>query len=177
MYKQVSCVAMTIFLMNGLSFAQTGPSESETLQALLSEVRSMHRDFDLTLQRMQAGQILLSRLQAQQKQLNRANDRMDESRVKLSQVQADEKHAADDLAKFEDELDSATDPAKKPELTEIRDHFKASVAALHITEGERVTAETDAEQQLRREQESFDDLNTQLNEIMRQIQPVPQRAP
>jgi chromosome segregation ATPase len=168
---------MAIFLMNVPSFAQTGSSEYETLQALLSEVRSMHRDFDLSLKRMQAGQILLSRLQTQQTQVNHGNERLDESRAKLSQVQDEERHDADDLARFEGELDSATEPLKKAQLTETRDHIKASIASLHITENERVAAETDAEQQLRREQESFDDLNTQLNEIMRQIQPVPQRTP
>jgi hypothetical protein len=75
-----------------------------------------------------------------------------------------------DLERFEDELSSTSDEVKKTQLIENRNHAKASIAALHITENERATAKADAEQQLSREQETFDDLDTQLNEIVEQMQ-------
>jgi chromosome segregation ATPase len=169
MVKQIGCVVASA-LMSSMCVAQTAPSETQTLQALLVEVRAMHRDFVSSLARMQASQILLSRLQTQQAELNHASQRLNDTRLRLSQAQDEERHDSVDLERFEDELSSTSDEVKKTQLIENRNHARASITALHITENERATAEADAEQQLSREQETFDDLDTQLNEIVEQMQ-------
>jgi chromosome segregation ATPase len=169
MVKQISCVVVSA-LMSSMCFAQTTPSETETLQALLVEVRAMHRDFITSLARTQASQILLSRLQTQQAELNHASQRLNDTRLRLSQAQDEERHDSVDLERLEDELNSTSDEVKKTQLIENRNHARASIAALHITENERATAAADAEQQLSRAQETFDDLDTQLNEIVKQMQ-------
>jgi hypothetical protein len=169
MVKQISCVVVSA-LMSSMCFAQTAPSETQTVQALLVEVRAMHRDFISSLARMQASQILLSRLQTQQAELNHASQRLNDTRLRLSQAQDEERHDSVDLERLEDELSSTSDEMKKTQLIENRSRARASIAALHITENERATAEADAEQQLSRAQETFDDLDTQLNEIVKQMQ-------
>jgi chromosome segregation ATPase len=169
MVKPIICVVVSA-LMSGMCFAQTGSSETQTLQALLVEVRAMHRDFISSLSRMQASQILLSRLQTQQAALNHASQRLNDARLRLSQAKDEERHDSVDLERFEDELSSTSDGVKKTQLIEERNHTRASIAALHTTENERAAAEADAEQQLSREQETFDDLDTQLNEIVKQMQ-------
>jgi chromosome segregation ATPase len=169
MVKQISCVVVSA-LMSSMCFAQTAPSETQTLQALLVEVRAMHKDLISSLARTQASQILLSRLQTQQAELNHASQRLNDTRLRLSQAQDEERHDSVDLERLEDELSSTSDEVKKTQLTENRNHVRASIAALHIAENERATAEADAEQQLSRAQETFDDLDTQLNEIVKQMQ-------
>jgi hypothetical protein len=55
------------------TFAQTTSPDPQTLQALLTEVRQLRQDLQVSLTRMQSAQILLSRLQLQEVSVSRAS--------------------------------------------------------------------------------------------------------
>jgi hypothetical protein len=59
------------FLLSS-TFGQTTPSESQTLQALLLEVRQLRQDLQTTTVAAQRAQILLYRLQGQEAAVARA---------------------------------------------------------------------------------------------------------
>src|SRR5205823_2387295 len=65
---------------------QTAPSESQTLQALLTEVRGLRHDLQVSLTRVQSAQMLLFRLQIQQRAVTGASQQVDETSSKLPAV-------------------------------------------------------------------------------------------
>src|SRR5437879_7119604 len=73
--------------MSTATFAQTTSSDSQTLQALLTEIRQLRQDLQVSMTRMQSAQLLLSRLQIQQVAVSRASQHLDDARSKLAEVQ------------------------------------------------------------------------------------------
>lgn len=59
-----------------LCVGQTTSSESQALQALLTEVRELRKDLQVSLAGMQSAQILLSRLQLQEVAVTRASQHL-----------------------------------------------------------------------------------------------------
>ena len=73
-------------------FGQSTPGDSQTLQALLSEVRQLRQDLQTTTIAGQRAQILIYRLQGQEAAVARASQRLDEARDKLARIQDERKH-------------------------------------------------------------------------------------
>ena len=95
-----------VFGMATATFAQTTSSDSPTLQALLTEVRQLRQDLQISLTRMQSGQILLSRLQIQEVAVSRASQHLDDARSKLAEVQVVIRSEAAEIKHFEDAPDT-----------------------------------------------------------------------
>src|SRR5438445_5000396 len=94
------------------TFAQTTSSDSQTLQALLTEVRQLHQDFQVSLMRMQSAQVLLSRLQIQQVAASRASQHLDDARSKLAEVQVVIRSEAAEIKHYEDAPNSGDHAAQ-----------------------------------------------------------------
>ena len=78
-----------IIMVLGLAAATLGQatsSDSQTLRALLSEVRELRQALQVSLGRIQSAQILLSRLQIQEVAVARASQHLDDARSKLAEV-------------------------------------------------------------------------------------------
>src|ERR1700746_1322256 len=85
-------------------FGQTTTGDSQTLQALLSEVRQLRQDLQTTTIAGQRAQILIYRLQGQEAAVARASQRLDEARDKLARSQDERKHVAADVKRFGDSI-------------------------------------------------------------------------
>src|SRR3977135_3164759 len=83
-------------------FGQTTPGDSQTLQALLLEVRQLRQDLQTTTIAAQRAQILIYRLQGQEAAVARASQRLDEAREKLARTQDVRKHVAAEVKQTED---------------------------------------------------------------------------
>src|SRR5271165_460159 len=94
-----------LLLSSTACFGQTTPGDSQTLQALLSEVRQLRQDLQTTTIAAQRAQILLYRLQGQEAAVARASQRLDEARQKLEGIQAERKHIATELKQVEEYID------------------------------------------------------------------------
>lgn len=162
-------LAMVVFGMPAAAFGQATPSDSQTLQALLSEVRQLRQELRSSLARMQSGQILLSRLQTQQQVVTRASERLDVARSNLAGAQDHQKHVAMDIKRLEDTQSGEVNVSRqkayqdeisrlKPELdgsTDMAQQFQATVL--------------DCEQQLRSEQDKLSALDNQLDELVKSL--------
>ena len=148
------------------SFGQAASSDSQTLQALLTEVRELRQELRISLARTQRAQILPSRLLAQQAAVTRASERLNEARSKLADAQTHQKDVRNNLKRIEDALIDEQNPVKQKEL---RDRINVSKAELEdATYVEQCqTTEIDAEQQLRPEQDKLNALETQLDELLK----------
>jgi chromosome segregation ATPase len=150
-------------------FGQAPSSDSQTLQALLAEVRELRQDVRISLARVQSAQILLSRLQIQQAAVTRASEHLDDARSKLAEVQVVEKSEAAELKRFQDALSAADSPEQQKEIQDSIGRVQSDLDASASVEQQRQTTEADAEQQLRTEQGKLDTLETQLDDLAKKL--------
>src|SRR6266850_1599640 len=87
MYR--SCLLILgLLLISSLVLGQSAPTDSQTLQALLAEVRQLHHDLQTTTIAAQRAQIFLYRLQGQDVVVARALQRLDDAHARLTEIQA-----------------------------------------------------------------------------------------
>ena len=154
---------VVVFGMATATFAQTTSSDSQTLQALLTEIRQLRQDLQVSLTRIQSAQILLSRLQIQQVSVSRASQHLDDARSKLAEVQVVIRSEAAEIKHYEDSGDHAA------QVEDALNRAKADLEASTILAQQRQSTETDAEQQMRTEQDKLDMLESRLDELVGKI--------
>jgi DNA repair exonuclease SbcCD ATPase subunit len=148
------------------AFGQTSSADSQTLQALLAEVRQLRQDLQNITVAAQRAQILAFRLQAQQAAVTRASQRLDEARSKLEGLQAERKRDADQIKRSEEFLRENTgNPADRKQIEDWLPRGKADLEALANQEQEKQAKESECEEQLRAEQAKLTELQAQLDEL------------
>lgn len=159
---------LRIVALLGLSvpaLGQASSADTQTLQALLSEIRALRQELRVSLNRAQNTQILLARLQIQEGVITRAADRLNQARQKLSDTQIHHKELALEQKRLE-ESSPATDPQEQSDLLDKISHVKSDLEVTAHLAQEQQTAEIQAEQQFRDEQDKLDALENQLDELL-----------
>jgi len=158
-------------------FGQSTPGDSQTLQALLSEVRQLRQDLQTTTIAGQRAQILIYRLQGQEAAVARASQHLDEARDKLARIQDERKHVAADVKRQEDFISNMENPAtQRKELEGVVARSKTRLDSLESQEQQLQTREIDAEQQLRTEEVRLSDLRDQLERLDKALENASRRA-
>jgi chromosome segregation ATPase len=165
--RRVYFLIFLVFGVTAAAFGQGTSSDSQTLRALLSEVRELRHELQSSLTRIQSAQILLSRLQIQELAVTRASQHLDDARSKLAEVQVVLKREAAEIKHFEDETPNAGENAAQVE--EALKRAKSDLEASTNLEQQRQATETEAEQQLQTEQDKLNSLETQLDELVRNM--------
>jgi chromosome segregation ATPase len=148
--------------------AQTTPSDSQTLQAILAEIRAIHQELKVT----QTTQILLTELEIQQTVVNRATQRADDAQARLSEIKAAEKDNAGEQTRTKDALDRHADPQEAEAIADKVEELNRQAATMATTEQERTTTLQTAQQQLKDAQDALDDIQNQLNAVVKQLAPA-----
>ena len=157
-------------------FGQTTTGDSQTLQALLSEVRQLRQDLQTTTIAAQRAQILIYRLQGQEAAVARASQRLDEAREKLTGIQAERKHATADVKRQEDFISNSENPATERKQVEgMLSQSKTRVESLENQEQQLQTREIDAAQLLRTEEVRLSDLRDQLDRLDKALENASRR--
>lgn len=142
--------------------------DSSALQAILAELRSIHNDVRLG----QTTQILLTELEVQRSAVDRATQHRDDLRQKLSQVQSNEKNLTIQLAQFEEQAKQTIDPVQLKRLTDLQTQFKAQMAAMAQQEKDHTNDLLDADNALRKEQDTLENIQGQLDSVVKKLQPA-----
>jgi chromosome segregation ATPase len=172
-----SLLTLGLLLFSATCFAQSAPSDSQTLQALLSEVRQMRQDLRTTTIAAQRSQILIYRLQGQEASVARASQRLDEAREKLARTQDERKHVAADVKQNEDFVSDTQNPATQRKAFENRlSELKTRLESLEGDEQQSQSREIEAEQQLRAEEVRLSDLRDQLDRLDKTLENASRRA-
>jgi chromosome segregation ATPase len=176
MNRSSLCV-LCFFAFSTGSFAQTSPSDSQTLQALLLEVRQLRQDLQTTTIAGQRAQILVYRLQGQEAAVARASQRLDEAREKLARIQDERKHVVADVKRLEDSNGDAANPAtQRKEIEEgVLPQLKTRLESLESQEQQLQGREIDADQQLRAEEVRLTDLRDQLDRLDKTLENASRR--
>ena len=153
---------LTFALLGILSAApapgQTTQTDSQTLQAILTEMRAIHNDVRLS----QTTQILLAELQMQQNATNRATERRDDVRTKLTAQ----------LTQFQAGADATIDATRKQQFTDMQANLKIALTNLKSQEQDRSSELQDAETALRKEQQTLAGIQAQLDDVVKKLQPA-----
>jgi chromosome segregation ATPase len=161
-----SLLALGCLLFATTCFRQSAPSDSQTLQALLSEVRQLRQELRTTTIAAQRSQILIYRLQAQQASVARASQRLDEARERFARTQDERKHVTANVKQTEDSVNNTDNPATQRKALENRlSELKTRLESLESDEQRDQSQEIDAEQQLRAEETKLSDLRDQLDRL------------
>jgi chromosome segregation ATPase len=157
------------------AFAQTPPTDSQTLQALLSEVRQLRQQFQSYSAATQRTQILFFRIQTQQALVERASQRTEEARNKLAETQNERKRAEAFAKSAQDRLEHPDPGDDRKGLENQAAFYKQRLEDLPGEEQQRQAKLSDAEEQLRAEQAKLDDLNAQLDQLDKTLQKAPSK--
>jgi chromosome segregation ATPase len=156
--KLMAAIVVLIVLASP-SLAQSAHSDSQTLDAILAELREIHDELRST----RAMQTLLAELQAKQGVVNQALERVDKERSSLIQIQVDQKRTSGEIDSAQDKLDHSSDPVEQKRLTEEVERLKAGVSALKVQEQARQSALDEAQQRLRDSQDALQEVQEQLD--------------
>lgn len=151
----------------GYAVGQATPSDTQTLQALLTEVRALRQDVRVSLNRAQTMQILLARFQMQEGVVTRASDRLNEARQKLSDARTNQKEMILHVKQLEDALNSTGSAQEQASLQERIKQGKSELEIAADLAQQRQTAQMQSEQQLRDEQDKLGAIEAQLDELIR----------
>src|SRR5258705_12953181 len=98
--KRLSFLPLALLLVS-TAFAQTSPADSDTLKAVLTEVRLLRHDLQTTTVAAQRAQILVYRAQAQESVVRRMQERVDDTRSRLAQIQTKQKNPSSSIKQIE----------------------------------------------------------------------------
>lgn len=160
-----SLLLLGLLLIAPASFAQTPSSDSQTLQALLSELRQLRKELEAHSAALQRTQLLFFRLQAQQALVERASQRAEEARNKLAETQNERKRAEVVVKTAQDRLEHPDPGDDRKGLENEVAFYKQRVEDLPGEEQQRQAKLSEAEEQLRAEQVKLDDLDAQLDAL------------
>lgn len=149
------------------SLGQTTSPDSQAQQALLTEVRDLHKDLQVSLARIESAQILLSGLQIQEVAVTRASQHLDNARSKLAEIQTVLKSETAEVGQLEGH---SPVPGENPaQVEETLNRAQADLEVSTNLEHQRQAAADEAEQQLRTEQERLKRFETQLDELVKNV--------
>lgn len=164
MYRLRFCfLAILLIATTAAAVGQTASSDTQTLKALLAEVRQLRHDLQTTAATTQRVQIILYRLQLQQQTVARANQHLSDTRIKLS----DSEHRKNDmemgLKQTETTISSSQNPAEVEHAQEVLPVMKSRLEFSESEEQQAQSQEAEDEEQLRTEQAKLDELNDLLD--------------
>jgi len=175
--KRSSLFVLGLLVSSTPCFGQTAPGDSQTLQALLSEVRLLRQDLRTTTVTAQRSQILIYRLQGQEESVGRASQRLDEAREKLARTQDERKHVAAEVKQIEDFVGNTENPLSQRKLFESRlAELKTRLESLESEEQQQQSREIDAEQQMRTEEVRLSDFRDQLDRLDKTLENASRRT-
>jgi chromosome segregation ATPase len=163
-------LVLGLLLASQAAFAQTSSTESQTLQALLAEVRQLRQDLQTTTATAQRVQILLFRLQVQEAAVARMERRLDDAHSNLAQTQFELKRLTTEIKIREDMQTNTQNPAERKDLEELIPKVKAELESLRSSEQQLQARESEVEQDLRAEQAKLSVLQSQLDKLDKSLE-------
>src|SRR5229473_813981 len=158
-------LVLGLLLISPAVFAQTSSTDTQTLQALLAEVRQLRQELRTTTVAAQRVQILIYRLQIQEGTVARAQRRVDEARSTLSQTQTEVKMMASGIKQIEDKVSNAQNPVERKRQEDLLAKFKAELESQEASDQQRQMKVSEAELELKAEQSKRTALQDELDSL------------
>jgi chromosome segregation ATPase len=167
--------AVALLILPATALSQGGSTDSQTLQALLAEIRQLRLELRTATIAAQRAQILIYRVQAQQTVVTRLTQRVDNDRSRLTQNQSEQKRFAATIKRIEDLRDGQNETERK-QTNEQLAQMKTRVEQLGSEEQELLPQKIELEEELRVEQTKLAQLHDELDRIDKALEQTA-RAP
>lgn len=174
MRRALLCVLpFGLLLIPTVAFAQsTSSTDSQTLQALLKEVRKLRQDVRTMTVASQRAQILLSREQMEQIAVENAQKELDAANSHVSEIQRQERNSQEQIQYFSDQdnEDRTPNPASRQRIESMIARFKTNLAQQSVDEQSAETSQMQAKEKLQIEQGKLDALQAELDRLDKDLQ-------
>lgn len=148
-------------------------ADSQTLKAMLEEIRLLRQDLQTTTVASQRVQIALYRLQLQDAAVSRASKLAEEARSKLASLASERNQVSTDMVRVNQQKDLTQDSHERKVIEdEVLPQLKQHLDRIGHDEEQWQTKSADAEAQLRTEQTKLDTSHNVLDELDRALQNV-----
>ncbi len=171
--------AQALLILPIPALGQATATDSQTLQALLAEVRQLRQELRTANIATQRAQILIFRVQAQQTIVTRISQRVENDRSRLSQNQSEQRRFTGSIRRLEDLRNSQTENDRKATEEQIA-QMKIRLEQLSAEEQESQPRKIELEEELRVEQTKLAQLHDELDRIdklLEQASRTPANAP
>lgn len=153
------------------STSNSAANDSQTLQALLREVRQLRQDLRTTTVASERAQILLTRLQAQQQAVTAAQKEVDGVRNQQNQAENHHTNIERQIQYYSDQdtEDATPDPARRQSLEQEIKRMKEALQEAETQRDSLQANEMRAKDELQVEQSKLAALQSELDEIDRAL--------
>lgn len=167
----------SILTLSSLAVSQSNQSDSQTLRALLEEVRLLRQDLHTTTVAAQRVQIALYRLQIQDAAVAHAAGLVEEAHRKLADLTAQHKDLVMEKERIEHERDQTLDLQLRRQIDEERlPRLKSSLEQIAHDEQQQHVRTNYAEGQLQAEKIKLDALHSLLDQLDQALENVGHRT-
>src|SRR5712692_1600125 len=161
-----SVLAVSLLLFSTPALGQaTPPTESQTLQALLAEIRQLRQDLQTSALAARRAQILIYRLHVQEAAVAHTSQRLDEAKSSIEQLRTNRKYQESQIKLYEDSKDRTENAAQRRQFDDAITELKAQMEASVHEEQKVQMRETELEQQSRIEQAKLGQLEDELDRL------------
>jgi chromosome segregation ATPase len=168
-------VSFCLLLFPATVFAQSSslsPNDSQTLQALLREVRELRQDVRSVTVASERAQILLSRLQAQQAAVDNAQKEEDEAAERVRQAETRQHDLQTEIKYYSDQdnEDRTPNATERQRIEAVLDRLKTGMDGANNDSSEAQGAQMQAKERLQIEQGKRDALQAALDQLDKSLQ-------
>jgi len=160
-----SVLALSLLLFTSPALGQAAPTDSQTLQALLAEIRQLRQDLQTSAIAARRAQILIYRLHVQEAAVAQASQRLDEAKSSIEQLRASRKYQEIQFKRYQDMKDRAENAVQRQQFEDAITELKAQMEASVSEEQEVQIREMELERQSRIEQAKLDQLQEELDRL------------
>ena len=153
-----------LLILGGSCAGQPVPKDSQTLQAILAELRQLRQELRATNAMAARAQVALYRLQRQDEAVARARQRVDGIRSQLVKLETDRNNKTLEIEQSKAATSRSPNPDAEQNFTGIvLPTLRSQLELLQRQEAQTRSEASEAEQQLRDEQTRLDGLNDLLD--------------
>ena len=164
-----SFVALVLLFFVPNTVGQNVDRESETMQALLSEIRELRRDLQNAAVAARRAHIVIYRLHEQEMAVERATKRWENAKSAVAQTQMQRKYNGDELKRLEENKDRIENEQQRKQYSDEMSSIRDREEARQAQEQELQSSQFALEPQLKIEQAKLQQLQDQLDHLDRDL--------
>lgn len=164
MHRSTSWIAILLLISASPTLSQTSPADSQTLQAILAELRQLRHDLQTSTAMAARAQVALYRLQREDEAVTRATQRVSDARSRVTQLEEARNQKAQDIKQIRAAMNRSDNPNAPREFEEtVLPQLTSELERFQKQEQQARAEQIEAEQQLRDEQVKLEGLNDLLD--------------
>jgi len=173
MHRPAGLIPILLVILTAPVFSQPAATDSQTLQAILAELRQLRHELQTTSAMAARAQIALYRLQRQFEAVERTQQSVSDARLRGTQLETERTRKALEIQQAHEAVNRSEAPNAQQNFDElVLPRLKSELELLQRQEQQARAEQAEAEQQLRDEQAKLDSLNDTLDRYNNALEEV-----